>query len=113
MHNLPGLGETVREQINRQSQAIGDLTAQYENAQERAKFFDQAQTDLKGGIIDAIIEGKNLSGVLSDLAKSFAKAALQAALFNEGPLSAGSVPRLLGGLFSAISGVFVAGDLCL
>jgi len=106
---LAGSGETVREQIDRQAQAIGDLTAQYENAQERAKFFDQAQTDLKGGIIDAIVEGKNLSGVLSDLAKSFAKAALQAALFNEGPLSGGSGGGLLGGLFSAISGVFGGG----
>ncbi|OOY31583.1 hypothetical protein [Thioclava sp. F36-6] len=100
---VAGSGETVREQIDRQAQSIGDLTAKYEQAQERAQFFEQAQQTLKDGLVDAIVEGKNLSGVLEDLAKMLAKAALQAALFGEGPLGGGG-SGLLGGLVSSIFG---------
>ncbi|OOY16716.1 hypothetical protein [Thioclava sp. DLFJ4-1] len=100
---VAGSGETVREQIDRQAQSIGDLTAKYEQARERAQFFEQAQQTLKDGLVDAIVEGKNLSGVLEDLAKMLAKAALQAALFGDGPLG-GSGSGLLGGIVSGIFG---------
>ena len=93
----------MREQIDRQAQSIGELTAKYEQAQERAQFFEQAQQTLKDGLVDAIVEGKNLSGVLEDLAKMLAKAALQAALFGEGPLGGGG-SSLLGSLLPAIFG---------
>lgn len=100
---LAGSGETVREQIDRQSQAIGELTEQYDHAQERAHYFAQMQDTLKDGFIDAIVEGQGLSGVLENLAKSLAKAALQAALFGEGPFAGGGT-GLIGSIFSGIFG---------
>ncbi|UWR30439.1 hypothetical protein K3758_02600 [Sulfitobacter sp. W002] len=90
-------GETLREQIDRQAASIGDLTEKYEQARERAAFFEGAQQDLKDGFIDAIVEGESLAGVLENLAKSLAKAALQAMLFNEGPFASGSGTGWLGG----------------
>ncbi|WP_160325853.1 phage tail tape measure protein [Roseovarius indicus] len=97
-------GETVREQIERQADSVGKLTEKYEQAKERAEFFDDAQQQLKDGIIDAIIEGENLAGVLENLAKAFAKAALEAALFGSGPFG-GSGGGLLGGF---VGGIFNA-----
>ena len=90
-------GETLREQIDRQAASIGDLTEKYEQARERAAFFEGAQQDLKDGFIDAIVEGESLAGVLENLAKSLAKAALQAMLFNEGPFASGTGTGWLGG----------------
>ena len=98
-------GETLREQIDRQAASIGELTAKYDQAQERAAFFEGVQKDLKDGFIDAIVEGESLSGVLENLAKSLAKAALQAALFNEGPFASGSGGGLLGGLGGGSGGL--------
>lgn len=97
-----GTGETVRQEIDRQAAAIGELTQQYEDAQERAAFFNQQQQALKDGLIDAIVEGENLAGVLGNLAKALAKAALEAALFNSGPFSGGSGKGLLGGIMDMI-----------
>lgn len=90
-------GETLREQIDRQAASIGDLTEKYEQARERAAFFEGVQQDLKDGFIDAIVEGESLAGVLENLAKSLAKAALQAMLFNEGPFASGTGTGWLGG----------------
>lgn len=97
---------TLREQIDQQAAAIGRLTAEYEGASERAKFFGNMQEDLKNGFLDAIVEGEGLSGVLQDLAKSLARAALEAAIFKTGPLAAGGggVGSLLSGLFGRASG---------
>lgn len=95
-------GETLREQIDRQSEAIGNLTREYEEAKERADFFADAQEEFKDGMLDAIVEGENLAGVLEDLAKSFAKAALEAALFGSGPLAGGADGGFLGSLFSGL-----------
>ena len=97
-----GTGETVRQEIDRQAAAIGELTKQYDDAQERAAFFNQQQQALKDGLIDAIVEGENLAGVLGNLAKALAKAALEAALFNSGPFSGGSGKGLLGGILGRI-----------
>jgi len=98
-------GETVRQQIERQAEEIGKLTEQHERLAERQEVFVQSQEDFKTGMIDAIIEGKNFAGVLEDIAKSFAKAALQAMLFNEGPFSSGTGSGLLGNFFTgAFSG---------
>ncbi|WP_136057741.1 hypothetical protein [Candidatus Halocynthiibacter alkanivorans] len=56
--------------------------------------------------MDAIVEGENLGGVLEDLAKQFARAALEAALFGSGPFSsgAGGGGGLLAGIVGAVFG---------
>ena len=98
-------GRTLREEIDAQAAAIGRLTEEYAQAESRAQFFDDAQQTLKDGILDAIVEGENLAGVLEDLAKSFARAALEAALFGTGPFAgAGNGNGLLGGFMKAIGG---------
>ncbi|TPW28612.1 phage tail tape measure protein [Martelella alba] len=102
-------GKSLREQIDAQAESIGNLSEKYAKAKEQAEFYDSLQSDLKDGIVDAIVEGEDFVGVLEDIAKSLAKAALQAALFNEGPFastSSGTGSGLLGGLFSAIGGLF-------
>lgn len=80
-------GKTLREEIEQNAATIGKLTQAYEDAAEKQQFFDQQSQNLQDGIIDAIIEGENLIGVLADMALAFARAALQAALFGSGPLS--------------------------
>ena len=102
-------GETLRQQIERQAQAVGDLTAQYDQASERAQFFEGLQDQLTSGFIDAIVEGENLAGTLENLAKSLAKAALQAALFGSGPMAGMMGTAEGGGLFGAITGGRAAG----
>lgn len=104
-------GETLAQQIDRQAQSIGELTREYEQAKERADFFNEAQEDLKDGFLDAIVEGENLAGVLEDLAKALAKAAFQAALFGEGPFSSGGggLGSFVTSLFSAKGNAFSAG----
>ena len=106
-------GETLREQIDRQAASIGDLTEKYEQARERAAFFEGVQQDLKDGFIDAIVEGESLAGVLESLAKSLAKAALQAMLFNEGPFASGTGTGWLrgGGKGGLLGGAIIPGIL--
>jgi hypothetical protein len=98
-----GTGKTLREEIDAQAQAVENLSLQYQQAEEQAKFFDSINSQVKDGLIDAIVEGENFAGVLENVARALAKAALQAALFNEGPFSAGSGGGLLGGLFTGIT----------
>lgn len=102
-------GETIRQQIDRQAKAIGNLTREKEQAAQRAAEFNRLQDDMKDGFIDAIIEGENFAGVMESVAKSLAKAALQAALFGEGPMAGlfGGGGGLLGGLFKGFK--FAAG----
>ena len=104
-------GETVRQQIERQAASVGKLTEEYEQAKARADFFNDAQQQLKDGLLDAIVEGENLAGVLEDLAKAFAKAALEAALFGSGPFggSGGLFGGFVGGLFNAKGNAFQGG----
>jgi len=103
-------GETVRQQIERQAEAIGSLADQYEQAKDRAEFFAGAQEAMKDGFLDAVVSGKDLGGVLEDLARQFARAALEASLFGSGPFSGGSgsggvgIGGLLGGLFKSFDG---------
>lgn len=113
-----GTGETLREQIDRQAEAVGRLTEKYQSANDQSKFWDQQLDSMKDGLVDAIVEGESLQGVLEGVAKSIAKAALQAALFNEGPLkdlfgaggglfggaSSGGGGGLLSGLFGGLFG---------
>ena len=63
------------------------------------------QSDLKDGLLDAIVAGEGFAGVLQDLARSFAKAALEAAIFGTGPMSGGAgFGGFLSGLFGRASG---------
>lgn len=99
-------GMTLREEIDAQAASIGRLTVAYDVAQQKAEFFDDITGQLKDGLIDAIVEGENFAGVLADVAKQIAKAALQAALFGEGPLSGlfgGAGSGLIGGLFKGFA----------
>jgi hypothetical protein len=76
--------ESLTAEIDRQSAAIGKMAAEYENAAEAADFYADMNEQARDGFIDAIVEGESLAGVLGDVAKAFAKAALQAALFGQG-----------------------------
>lgn len=98
-------GQTLREEIDRQAASIGDLTERYGEARERAAFFEDQQKTVKDATLDAIVEGENLAGVLEDVAKAFAKAALEAAIFGTGPLSGqGGGSGWMGQIASAILG---------
>lgn len=91
--------ESLTAEIDRQSAAIGKMAAEYEKAAEAADFYADMNEQARDGFIDAIVEGESLAGVLGDVAKAFAKAALQAALFGKGPLSGG-----MGGILSFLPG---------
>lgn len=91
--------ESLTAEIDRQSAAIGKMAVEYEKAAEAADFYADMNEQARDGFIDAIVEGESLAGVLGDVAKAFAKAALQAALFGKGPLSGG-----MGGLLSFLPG---------
>ena len=102
---IAGSTRTYREEIERLSRAAeedarvhGVRSAALETAEERTDFLDQANQRLKDGLIDAILEGENFADVLGNVAKMLAKAALEAALFGEGPFGGGG-GGLLGGLF--------------
>ena len=99
-------GETLAQQIDRQAAAVGNLTAQYEQAEQRAQFFSDVQTTLQDGFIDAIVAGEDFAGVLSNVAQMLAKAALQAALFGSGPTGTGT--GLLSGVMGGVFGGFRA-----
>jgi len=79
-------GETLREQIDARAESVGKLTQKYEEASQTSQFFEDRQNDLKEGLLDAAVSGESLSGVLDDVADAFKRAALQAIIFNEGPL---------------------------
>lgn len=93
-------GETLREEIDRQSEAIGRLADEYEAAEQRAQMFETMKNDL----LDAIVAGEDLTGVMQSLAQAIARAALQAALFGEGPFS-----DLFGGSGKGIIGSIIPG----
>lgn len=103
-------GQTLRAEIDAQAAAIGRLTVEADRYKEQAQFMGQINDDLKNGMLDSIVAGESFAGVLSDIAKKFARAALEAALFNTGPMaglfggkggggSGGILGSLVGGLF--------------
>lgn len=98
---IEALGEQKRQQI-----IVDEQRAQAEQkAAERVEFAAQVQQDFKDGLLDAIVAGENFADVLANVAQMLARAALQAALFNEGPFAAGgSGGGLLGGFISNIGG---------
>lgn len=88
--------------------AIKQLGDDYKDTGEQAKFFEEINEDVKNGILDAIMEGKNLGDVFEGLAKKIARAALEAALFGSGPLAQGGGAKgggfggILGGIFGKL-----------
>lgn len=100
-------GKTLRDQIESQANSIGRLTGEYEQAQDRAAFFEQQQESIKDGLLDAIIEGENFADTLANIAKSFARAALEATLFGSGPLGGGG--GIASGILGALTGKRASG----
>jgi hypothetical protein len=80
-------GKTLREEIDAQAETIANLTLEAEQYAAQADFMADLNQDMRDGLIDVIVEGENFGGVLEDIAKQLAKAALQAALFGDGPLA--------------------------
>lgn len=113
---IAGTERTYAQAIAETAARIGEYVAQQERqakaletAAERARFMEQVQSDLKSGLIDSIVAGNSFSQVLANLAQMLAKAALQAALFNEGAFATpGGGQGGLGALFSSVFGGFRA-----
>lgn len=97
-------GETLIQQIDRQSQALGRLTEEYEAAREEAQFYDSQQQAVRDGMLDAILEGENLVGTLANVAKAFARASLEAYLFGSGPFGGSDAAGLLTPIVNAVIG---------
>ena len=103
---IEALGETQRQQIVNQEQ----INAAQERAAEQQQFMADMQDQLKNGLLDAIVAGESFADVLSNIAQQFARAALEAALFNSGPMAgSGGGGGLLGGVISSLFGGFRAG----
>lgn len=98
-----------------QLRTLADTMARVEEetrlAAEQQDFFNDLSEDLKNGILDAAIEGKNLSDVFEGLAKSIARAALEAALFNSGPFASAGGGSGGGGLLGSLFGGLFGGKL--
>lgn len=118
INELLQMGYIDQDTYNR---ALKQLQEEYMGAGDAAKFFEGQMNAVKGGIVDAIVEGKSLIGVLADVAKSIAKAALQAALFGGGPMSGlfgqtpgtgilSFIPGFAGGTNSAPGGMALVGE---
>ena len=93
---IAGSEETYGEAIKRTAAAMAEqavaqqeLQSRQEEAEASTRRMEQAQNSLKQGLIDAIVEGKNFSDVLGNVAKMLAKAALEAALFGKNGLFSG------------------------
>lgn len=99
---IEALGETQRQQIVNQQQ----VNAAQEAAAQQQQFMADMQDQLKNGLLDAIIAGESFADVLSNIAQQFARAALEAALFNSGPMAGGGG----GGFFGSLLGLFGGGD---
>ena len=107
---------TYRDAINQ----LGDARAQQVIADQQAAaaadrlkqaqdFAAQQTQALKDGIVDAIVEGENFADVLANVAQALAKAALQAALFGDGPFAGNGGGGLLGNIFSGGLGAIFSG----
>ncbi|SMO78704.1 hypothetical protein [Paracoccus laeviglucosivorans] len=97
---IAALGEAKRDEII----ATNERAIAEGKAAEAQQLMADAQEMTKNGLLDSIVAGESFADVLKNLAQMFARAALQAALFNEGALASGSGRGLLGGLVSGIFG---------
>ena len=96
-------GRTLRQEIEAQAAAVGDLAGANARAESSARMYERAQGDLRSGIADAIVDGENLQDTLAGIARSFAKAAIEAALFGEATSGLGG-GGLIGNLVGALTG---------
>ncbi|WP_147203101.1 hypothetical protein, partial [Paracoccus denitrificans] len=96
---IEALGEAKKADIiatNERAIAEGRLA-------ETQQLMADAQQQTKQGLLDSIVAGESFADVLANVARMFAKAALEAALFNEGSWASGGGGKgLLGGLVNAI-----------
>ncbi|RJE87956.1 lysozyme family protein [Paracoccus onubensis] len=100
---IEALGEAKRQDII----ATNERAIAEGKAGQAQQFWKQQQEQTKNGLLDAIVAGESFADVLENLAQHFAKAALQAALFNEGPWAmGGSGGGLLSGIGDLVSGWF-------
>ncbi|MGB0661330.1 MAG: glycoside hydrolase family protein [Mangrovicoccus sp.] len=118
---IAGSEETYAEAIKRtaaelaeKAMILQELKSHQDQAEASARRVEQAQNALKQGLIDAIVEGKNFSDVMSNVANMLAKAALEAALFGNSGLFAsaglmGTGSGLLGG--AIIPGILHSGGV--
>lgn len=90
----------------RGQQAVADqqAAAAADRLKQSQEFAAQQTQALKDGIVDAILAGGDFADVLSNVARALAKAALQAALFGDGPVAGGALGGYSGG--GALSGLF-------
>lgn len=100
---IEALGEAKRQDII----ATNERAIAEGKAGQAQQFWKQQQEQTKNGLLDAIVAGESFADVLENLAQQFAKAALQAALFNEGPWAmGGSGGGLLSGIGDLVSSWF-------
>jgi hypothetical protein len=98
-------------QIDQLSTSYAAAAVNLETAQKQQAAMNDLQQEFKSITMDIfgslISGGKDFSQVLSDIAKKLAEAALQAAIFGEGPLRGlfGGGGGLLGGLFGGGGGL--------
>ncbi|HEU5019726.1 MAG TPA: hypothetical protein VFT69_17350 [Pseudolabrys sp.] len=92
-------------------QKIEQVTRAQEGLRDAAQYAGEAITD---SLADVLIDGKDASDVIDNLARQLARAALQSALIGSGPLSGLFGTRNasggLGGLFGALLGGFAFAD---
>jgi len=104
-------GRTLREEIAAQAEAIGRLAETAEKYKLQAEGIEFVNTNLKDAFLDAVSGAVSLGDAMEQLRESFKRAAIEAAFFGTGPLSAlfGGTPKNkgTGGLFgSLISSLF-------
>lgn len=102
-------GRTYRAEIEATARAVGDLAQQEEDRSdtlqkviEEQQFYNDLQKQTQDGILDVILEGESLADTMSSLAKAFARAALEAALFDDGALGGDGGGGILGGLIGSV-----------
>lgn len=120
---IAGSTRTYREEIEALAKAAeADIRSQerrakaIENAEQKTEFLNQVNRELKDGILDAILEADNFSDALGNVARMLARAALEAALFGDGPLarsdnSGGLFGSLLDGLGAFFQNRFAVGGI--
>ena len=103
---VAGTEQTYADVIRETAQAVGDaaaaedrLTKARETAEEKTRFLNDVQQNLKDGLIGAIMAGDSFADTLGNVARMLAEASFQAALFGDGPFAGNG-----GGLFSGVLG---------
>jgi len=110
---VAGTEKTYAQVIRETAVAIGAsvaeeerLNAAREQSAQKTEFMMQIQTDLKSALLDGIEAGDGFVDALENVVRALARAAAQALLFNEGPLSGGGAGQgLLGGILGALTGL--------